>query len=159
LKHNHASSYTSTTAVVLKADVEDFDHAIGSKLVHLGLIALLGPDSIKNSSDDDTSVLDNADKLVDSLRANMALREGTNAGNHIDLAVLEGQWLREVGSVEIAVSTSPASDIEHTGAKVNAIDVLSTKLSQANANKASTAASIEDHERGIIDLGTLNGAL
>lgn len=143
--------------VVFKVDVEDFDYVIGSKLVYFGFIVFFGLDSIKNSSDDDIFVFDNVDKFVDSFRVNMVLCEGINVGNYIDFVVFEGQWFREVGSVEIVVSISLVSDIEYIGVKVNVIDVFSIKFSQVNVNKVSIVVSIEDYERGIIDFGIFKG--
>jgi len=135
-------------AVQHELSADDLDLALGAELLDLLVEAERLPDLVEDSGNDETASLGDADQLVEALRADVAGGESANAGGDI---VGAGQGIDGVGQIsglELVVGTCVASDVQHSRAEVNAVDLLGSELSQVDADEAGTTPGIEDLHRG-----------
>lgn len=88
---------------------------------------------------DETLRLHYADEFVEGLGTDVAGGESADAGDDVVSGVGRRDRVGEVYGCEVAVYAGLASDLKHAWAQVDAVDLLGTKLGEAEAKEAMSA--------------------
>jgi hypothetical protein len=131
-------------AVKHELSADDLNLAFGFKVLDLLVEPERLPDLVEHGSDNKTISLGHTHKLIEALWANMACSECTDARYNIVGAGLSLDGVGQVRGLKLVVSTCLTGDVQHTGAEVNAVDLLGSELSQVDADETSATASVKD---------------